>query len=148
MPSCAWLTACTSMRSCAHRAARCLTWVWCDACNCTAKAKLKRWANWTIATRKLDIQWTPYLKIAQLSHNLLGEYIAGTLHHHDEVLILCSTHTPFTCAVSSFNSGGCVCVCDSTMHRRLGGESASHPTPGTGKTFRFVRACARCLSCH
>ena len=34
------------------------------------------------------------------------------------------------------------------MYRRLGGESAPAPPRRTGKSFRFFRACARCILCQ
>ena len=33
-----------------------------------------------------------------------------------------------------------------SMDRRLGGDSASQHPPGTGKSFRFGRACVRAVS--
>ena len=64
----------------------------------------------------------------------------------DEVLLIIrstSVHAMGICEVYNLKADK---FYKARQDRRLGGESASQHAPGTGKSFRFGRACARAVS--
>lgn len=43
---------------------------------CHTKAVIKRWANWVLNFRTLNVEWTAYKNIAEACERLLGEQVS------------------------------------------------------------------------